>query len=170
MIYFLKIIFSLIWKKLFLVQEIIVCWFIFLQMILMFGKDFQHLYIIPHYYANCADFLDKTELILTQAIDCTWIITAPSVTGTITIKFHELQVSLWPHQLGNKFTKYICTLYILLFLPRTKCYSKSPMDRCQIVLWSHLALQNWTFKGKVCSSLWFCFSLQNLTRPNKFGP
>ena len=44
--------------------------------------------------ANCADFLDKTELILTQAIDCTWIITAPSVTGTITIKFHELQVSL----------------------------------------------------------------------------
>ena len=50
-----------------------------------------------HYFpsnANCADFIDKTELILTQAIDCTWIITAPSVTGTITIKFHELQVSL----------------------------------------------------------------------------
>ena len=50
-----------------------------------------------HYFpsnANCADFIDKTELILTQAIDCTWIITAPSVTGTITIKFHDLEVSL----------------------------------------------------------------------------
>ena len=50
-----------------------------------------------HYFpsnANCADFLDKTELTLTQPIDCSWIITAPSVTGTITIELHDLEVSL----------------------------------------------------------------------------
>ena len=50
-----------------------------------------------HYYpsnANCSDFLNKTELILSKAIDCNWIITTPSTTGTITIKFQELEVSI----------------------------------------------------------------------------
>ena len=46
---------------------------------------------IPH-NANCAFFLNKTKLILTQANDCNWIITAPSMTGTITIEFQNLEV------------------------------------------------------------------------------
>ena len=44
--------------------------------------------------ANCADFLHETELILTQAIDCNWIITAPSVTSTIIIQFQYFEVQL----------------------------------------------------------------------------
>ena len=42
----------------------------------------------------CADFLDKNQLILTKPIDCNWIITAPSVTSTITIKFQFFEVSI----------------------------------------------------------------------------
>ena len=43
--------------------------------------------------ANCADFLDKTKLILTKLeIDCNWIITAPSVTSKITIQFQYFEV------------------------------------------------------------------------------
>ena len=47
--------------------------------------------------ANCADFLDKTgtkySLNVTKAVDCTtWIITAPFVTSTITIKFQYFEV------------------------------------------------------------------------------
>ena len=44
--------------------------------------------------ADCADFLREKELILTQAIDCNWIITAPSVTSTITIQFQYFEVQL----------------------------------------------------------------------------
>ena len=51
------------------------------------------IHYLPH-NANCADFLDETELNMTQAIDCNWIITTPSTTGTITIKFQELEVSI----------------------------------------------------------------------------
>ena len=42
--------------------------------------------------ADCADFLHEMELILTQVIDCNWIITAPSVTSTITIQFQFFEV------------------------------------------------------------------------------
>ena len=42
--------------------------------------------------ANCANFLDETKLNLTKAMDCNWIITAPSVTSTITIQFQYLEV------------------------------------------------------------------------------
>ena len=46
---------------------------------------------LPH-NANCADFLDETELNMTQAIDCNWIITGPTTTSTITIKFQHFEV------------------------------------------------------------------------------
>ena len=49
------------------------------------------LHYFPH-YTNCADFLDETELILTEVINCNWIITAPSVTSTITIQFQYFEV------------------------------------------------------------------------------
>ena len=48
-----------------------------------------------HYFpsnANCADFLDETEFIFNQAIDCNWIITAPFVSSTITIQVHYFEV------------------------------------------------------------------------------
>ena len=42
---------------------------------------------------TCAFVLDKTDLILTQEIDCTnFIITAPFVTSTITIQFEYFEV------------------------------------------------------------------------------
>ena len=41
---------------------------------------------------NCAEFLDKNKLILTKAIDCYWIITAPSVTSTINIQLQYFEV------------------------------------------------------------------------------
>ena len=45
--------------------------------------------------ANCADFLDENKLILTQlAIDCNWLITAPTVTSIITIQFQYFEVYL----------------------------------------------------------------------------
>ena len=42
--------------------------------------------------ANCANFLDETKLNLTKAMDCNWIITAPSETSSITIQFQYLEV------------------------------------------------------------------------------
>ena len=50
-----------------------------------------------HYFphnANCDDFLDETKLDMTQAINCNWIITAPSTASasTITIQFHYFEV------------------------------------------------------------------------------
>ena len=51
------------------------------------------IHYIPSSKANCAHFLDKTDLILTEATDCTnWIITAPFVTSTITIMFQYFEV------------------------------------------------------------------------------
>ena len=50
---------------------------------------------IIHYIprnAKCADFLNGTKLILNQVIDCDWVITAPSVTGTITVQFQYFEV------------------------------------------------------------------------------
>ena len=51
-----------------------------------------------HYIASnatCAYFLDSTELILNQAIECTnWIITAPFVKSTIHIKFQYFEVCI----------------------------------------------------------------------------
>ena len=51
-----------------------------------------HLHYVPS-NVNCADYLDKNKLILTElAIDCNWIITAPSVTSTITIQIQYFEV------------------------------------------------------------------------------
>ena len=59
-------------------------------------SDATHGFLANIYYlpsiVNCADYMDETELVLTQAIDCNWIITAPSATSTITIKFQFFEV------------------------------------------------------------------------------
>ena len=42
---------------------------------------------------TCADFLNKPEIMLNNANDCTtWIITAPSITSTIDIMFQYFEV------------------------------------------------------------------------------
>ena len=52
---------------------------------------------------DCSHVLDKTDLILTQDIDCDdFIITAPFVTSTINIHYEDFEV----------YTTYICTCYI----------------------------------------------------------
>ena len=53
-----------------------------------------HLHYVPS-NVNCADYLDKNKLILNElAIDCNWIITAPSVTSTITIQIQYFEVHI----------------------------------------------------------------------------
>ena len=49
------------------------------------------IHYLPH-NSNCTDFLDETKLILTQAIDCNWIITGPTTTSTISIEFQHFEV------------------------------------------------------------------------------
>ena len=45
-------------------------------------------------HTTCAEFIEKTEFILTNAIDCTnWIITAPFVTSKIDITFQNFEVA-----------------------------------------------------------------------------
>ena len=69
------------------------------SLLIQFSTDYQsvlfgfkaHIHYIPS-NAICANFLDKTDLILTQAIDCNWIISAPTVTSTITIQFQYFEV------------------------------------------------------------------------------
>ena len=52
-----------------------------------------HLHYVPS-NVNCADYLDKNKLIFNElAIDCNWIITAPSVTSIITIQIQYIEVN-----------------------------------------------------------------------------
>ena len=45
-------------------------------------------------HTTCAEFIEKTEFILTNAIDCTnWIITAPFATSKIDITFQNFEVA-----------------------------------------------------------------------------
>ena len=45
-------------------------------------------------HTTCAEFIEKTEFILTNSIDCTnWIITAPFATSKIDITFQNFEVA-----------------------------------------------------------------------------
>ena len=70
------------------------------NLLIHFSTDHQSVHtgfsaLIHHVPNNttCSDFLGKTELMLTNAMDCTyWIITAPFVTSTIDITFQYFEV------------------------------------------------------------------------------
>ena len=70
------------------------------SLLIHFSTDHQNVWdgfsALVHHIPNnttCADILDKTELILTNAIDCTnLMITTSSVTSTIDITFEYFEV------------------------------------------------------------------------------